>query len=947
VKRNRFSKALKQLKSTELDERIKSLEEAAPTNSIGGVYALNQPGQRLGPYDPPKVFYPDIDGNWPDGIPGTPGELTYTRPAGHWDSGPGSVPAVDWDRQVDLRHSDTSTDGFIDPTSGAVLVNLPPDSSSFILGPLVDGYTYNHGYDDFTNIGYIQKDTRQFVLLARIPGYWKSGVSGIAAQNTSREWDGETITIYNENFTLAMAEWFRDQYNASTYVKNVSYFYSGGYPQVGNQDPNAPSGSRGGAVPGAGNGGDASSTGAGPYGSGTSNGDPNIGTPQNAPNHGGPEDAGFPWGLFNDLKDLLFGKKKKKPGEGEKYGPAFGDDETANRERDKNLRELEYNFEKYGDNEKVNDAINDWNDALYKAGGGDSARKNKDLSRDEVIQQGRENLGLQKTQTSRDDFKSDSDYWSYKAGGGDAAARQGKSQQEIIDQGRRNTTSINNTVAMQIIKGMGGDSQNSSSYNYGILGNLALSILTGQPQENRLSNQAKKQQISSVNPNGFEKALEIGKPPKPDTNNAINPGNKRDDVLTGSWGDQGGVEVHYNPSNDTLTITSNKMLRTGQKGDEFGTGQYGYALNPISYEKQTKFGDIPELTPDQVKQGLERTNLDVPLNTLFDGVAKIDPREGDRMGAFQAITSIIINTIAQGTASNLVATRKAIVDSGIVEPSEMEKTGSGYGQTYAQTNYTGDEIPSNLRKIIKDRTGGLKESKEVLTESRKRILREIKQPYKLPEEPKQKYKMNFKGKFSPQNTPDVTASKQTDEGVKAQNAAGQTWRTKDKHWSRYQSQERMNVIYDHIGHGNMYWDMIVNENQNKKGTRDRQIQEYLNIIAHEKAMLQEDPNYISPFKQKIEEQETLQADKDPLFKKVASRLKTEIDYPDKPSKKGYPDTPPPEMVNGFHPEYGNKGNYYNKLDPQSAEAMPPTGNAEIDAKVQKAKRLKKILGKKG
>ena len=102
MKRNKFSKALKQLKSTELDERIKSLEESAPTNSIGGVYALNQPGQRLGPYDPPKVFYPDIDGNWPDGIPGTPGETTYVRPPGYWDSGPGSVPAVDWDRQVDL-----------------------------------------------------------------------------------------------------------------------------------------------------------------------------------------------------------------------------------------------------------------------------------------------------------------------------------------------------------------------------------------------------------------------------------------------------------------------------------------------------------------------------------------------------------------------------------------------------------------------------------------------------------------------------------------------------------------------------------------------------------------------------------------------------------------------------------------------------------------------------
>ena len=70
----------------------------------------------------------------------------------------------------------------------------------------------------------------------------------------------------------------------------------------------------------------------------------------------------------------------------------------------------------------------------------------------------------------------------------------------------------------------------------------------------------------------------------------------------------------------------------------------------------------------------------------------------------------------------------------------------------------------------------------VFTESRKRILREIKQPYKMKETPKQKYKMNFKGKFTAQNTPDVTASKKSDEVVTAKNAAGQTWRTQDKYW---------------------------------------------------------------------------------------------------------------------------------------------------------------------
>jgi len=716
VKRNRFSKALKHLKSTELDEKIQRLDEA-PTNSIGSVYALNPSGFRYGEKDPPKVFYPDIDGNWPDGIPGTEGEKTYTRPAGYWDSGPGSVPAVDWDTQVDFSHSDTSTDGFIDPTTGTVFSNLPPDSRSFILGPLVDGYTYNHGYDDYTNIGYIQKDTRQFVLLARIQGYWKSGSAGNAGagRNPAREWGGESDGFYafNENFTLAMAQWFRDQYNNGTYTRNVSYFYNGGQPQVGNQDPNAPSGSKGGIVGGAGNGG---SAGDGPFGSG---GDPNIGTPQNAPNNRGPKDAGYPWGP-EDFDD--------KPVPPDLYG-------------------------------------------------------------DLAI------LGLS------------------------AAA------------------------AAALMKAIG------------------LAGLAAAARAARLARAAK---------NWYNKGRNTR---FPDENNA-----PWRDLVRDDWAQRG--------------RTADPNVNPNAWWDPIWSFTRGLNTGPTPFNRQV----------------IER-----PIRWLLG--------QSYEMGG---------NFISEEVGDDLIdAIEKALLET----------------KTLGQFLGLLDKVIEVLEKRASVKQ--VKESKEVLTESRKRIIREIKQPYKLPEEPKQKYKMNFKGKFSPQNTPDVTASKQTDEGIKAQNAAGQTWRTKDKHWSRYQSQERMNIIYDHIGHGNMYWDMIVNENQNKKGTRDRQIQEYLNIIAHEKAMLQEDPNYVSPFRQKIEEQETLQADKDPLFKKVSSRLKKEIDYPDKPSKKGYPDTPPPEMVNGFHPEYGNKGNYYDKLDPQSAEAMPPTGNAEIDAKVQKAKRIKKVLGKKG
>ena len=45
---NRYSKALKQLKSTDIDSKIKKLEEA-PTNNTKGVYSLNPSGYRVGP----------------------------------------------------------------------------------------------------------------------------------------------------------------------------------------------------------------------------------------------------------------------------------------------------------------------------------------------------------------------------------------------------------------------------------------------------------------------------------------------------------------------------------------------------------------------------------------------------------------------------------------------------------------------------------------------------------------------------------------------------------------------------------------------------------------------------------------------------------------------------------------------------------------------------------
>jgi hypothetical protein len=493
--------------------------------------------------------------------------------------------------------------------------------------------------------------------------------------------------------------------------------------------------------------------------------------------------------------------------------------------------------------------------------------------------------------------------------------------------GARGTLSaISAAQGIDLLRSMSGDANTPKDLSLQLASKLVGSIISGLPQEIKLSTQAKMDQIKNLNLSGFEKALEIGKAPKPDAKNAVNPGNKRDDVLGGGWGDQGGVEVHYDPKTDSLTITGNKMLRTGEKGDAFDGN------------RQTEFGDIPKLTPSQVEQGLERYGLKEPLKKLFDSIPDNVPAS-ERQRIYNEVTSASINYAAQGTASNAVAVRQAMVNAGIVPESETEKTGGGYGQVYSQTTYSGKEIPPEVRSIINKKVG-VKESYN-LTNKQRKLLKEIKKPVVVPELPK-KYKMNFAGKYSPQNTPDKTASKLSDDLVASGNARGQKWRLQDKYWQGYETTERMNIIYDRVGHGDQYWEEIIKENKRKNNWKTREMQEHLNIMAHEKAMKEDNPNYESPFyKEFIQEQETIEADKDPLFKKIAKKLKKEIDYSDKPSKTGVPNEPPPQMVNGYHPNFGKRKDYYNKLDPQSASAMPETGDPEIDTQVKAARKKPK------
>lgn len=69
---------------------------------------------------------------------------------------------------------------------------------------------------------------------------------------------------------------------------------------------------------------------------------------------------------------------------------------------------------------------------------------------------------------------------------------------------------------------------------------------------------------------------------------------------------------------------------------------------------------------------------------------------------------------------------------------------------------------------------------------------------------------------------------------------------------------------------------------------------------------------------------------------------TQALYPGQPSPNGFPDQDPPKQLpNGFHQDYGQRDSMYNTLDKTSAMSMPPTGNPEIDKKVEKARKQPK------
>ena len=209
--------------------------------------------------------------------------------------------------------------------------------------------------------------------------------------------------------------------------------------------------------------------------------------------------------------------------------------------------------------------------------------------------------------------------------------------------------------------------------------------------------------------------------------------------------------------------------------------------------------------------------------------------------------------------------------------------------------------PEDLDKLIKllNKGTSVKESKEVLSENRKRILRDIKKPVQVKEIPskvKVSPKLRNKNKtvgVDMMKIPDTPAQYKPQTNI---------WGKADYAANVRASQERKNEVLELVGAAEHHWTYLTEESKRKK-------QEKVNEMAaaeYDKEM------------ELLYEKHRIKEDK---ISKVRSLL-------------------------------SDSKFVYDKLDPHSAEAMPPTGDPEIDANIkkatnakEKARKLKILQGK--
>ena len=215
---------------------------------------------------------------------------------------------------------------------------------------------------------------------------------------------------------------------------------------------------------------------------------------------------------------------------------------------------------------------------------------------------------------------------------------------------------------------------------------------------------------------------------------------------------------------------------------------------------------------------------------------------------------------------------------------------------------------------------------KLLSENQKRILREIKKPVKVKEIPT-KVKVKPTGRKNKSVGVDMMKIPEIPNQFKP--PAPSIWSAKDREKNIRASQERKNEVLELVGAAEHHWTYLT---EKKRKEDQEKVNEMMSAEFDKHLELMYENHRI----------------KEERMNKVIKAFKKSSDLAPE-----YPENPPPQPdpETGMHPKYG-KHYKHDKLDPHSAEAMPPTGNPEIDANIkkatnakEKARKLKTLMGK--
>ena len=230
----------------------------------------------------------------------------------------------------------------------------------------------------------------------------------------------------------------------------------------------------------------------------------------------------------------------------------------------------------------------------------------------------------------------------------------------------------------------------------------------------------------------------------------------------------------------------------------------------------------------------------------------------------------------------------------------------------------------NRPKFLQQR--GRQPIEEVVTSKQKRILREIKKPFEIKEAPT-KFKVKPTGRKN--KSVGVDMMKIPDVPNQYKPPAPSIWSAKDREKNIRASQEKKNEVLELVGAAEHHWTYLTEQ---KRKAHQEKVNEMMSAEFDKHLELMYENH-------KIKEERVNKA-----IKAVKRSSDLAPEYPEAPP-------PPPDPETGMHPKYGKRYKH-DKLDPHSAEAMPPTGDPVIDANVKKAtdakrkaRKLKVLMGK--